>query len=193
MGRRSLLNLTTGLVKVGSMNPCVFSPDRRFRYTLLHEWDQLFEPKLAAVIALNPSTADESDLDPTLRRIRGFCIADGLSGFCMLNLFAYRATDPTVMKAQTDPVGPANDRHILQWARRAERVIVAWGTHGRYLGRDRHVLCLLQKAGIQPYSWGQNSDGSPRHPLYLPRATPLVPYSQPETAAETATVVEKRS
>jgi len=159
-----------------NLNPCIFSPDRLYRYTLLHEWDQLFEPRLAAVIALNPSTADEADLDPTLRRIRGFCLAEGMSGFCMLNLFGYRATDPTLMKAQADPIGPDNDRHILEWAQRAERVIVAWGTHGSLHQRDRHVLALLRQAGIETFCWGFNQNGSPKHPLYLPRNSPLLPF-----------------
>jgi hypothetical protein len=158
------------------MNPCVFSRDRVHRYSLLHTWDELFKPRIAAVIALNPSTADETQLDPTLRRIRGFCMDLGLGGFCMLNLFAFRATDPSVMKAHADPVGPENDRHILQWAKRAETVILAWGTHGRFQDRDQEVLRLLQKAGIRSFSWGQNSNGTPRHPLYLPKDSPLIPY-----------------
>lgn len=163
-----------------SQNPCIFSPDRRYRYTLLHEWDQIFAPRLATVIALNPSTADESDLDPTLRRIRSFCMAREMSGFCMLNLFGFRATDPTVMKAQGDPVGPENDRHILKWARQAEIVIVAWGTHGSFRDRDRQVLSLLRTAGIQAFCWGLNQNGSPKHPLYLPKSSPLIPYEIPE-------------
>lgn len=165
-------------------NPCTFSPDRRYRYTLLHEWDQLFEPRLAAVIALNPSTADESDLDPTLRRIRGFCVAKGLSGFCMLNLFAFRATDPAVMKAEPDPIGPENDRHILDWASRAELVIVAWGTHGTFLDRQTHVMRLLKEAGITPFCWGLNQNGSPKHPLYLPGNSPLVPYEEKDVLVQ---------
>lgn len=158
------------------MNPCVFSPDRLYRYTLHHTWDHLFVPRIAAVIALNPSTADEAALDPTLRRIRGFCLSQGLNGFCMLNIFAYRATNPVIMKAQQEPVGSENDQHILAWAKKAETVIVAWGTHGRFLNRGAEVLQLLKANNLQPYCWGQNADGSPKHPLYLPKDSPLVPY-----------------
>lgn len=158
------------------LNLCTFSSDRRFRYTLLHEWDRPSETRVAAVIALNPSTADEAKLDPTLRRIRGFCVGLGLSGFCMLNLFGYRATDPRVMKAQPDPVGPRNDRHILEWARKAEHVIIAWGAHGGFRQRDQEVLQLLRSAGIEPSCWGLNQNGSPKHPLYLPKDAPLRAY-----------------
>jgi hypothetical protein len=159
-----------------NLNPCTFSPDRLYRYTLLHEWDQIFQPRLAAVIALNPSTADEADLDPTLRRIRSFCMAEKMTGFCMLNLFGYRATNPVVMKTQADPVGPDNDRHILEWAQKADRVIVAWGTHGNFRQRDSHVLSLLRQARIQTFCWGFNQNGSPKHPLYLPQSSPLLPF-----------------
>lgn len=159
------------------MNPCVFSHDRRYRYTLLHTWRDAPRARLAAVIALNPSTADENDLDPTLRRIRGFCMAEGMSGFCMLNLFAFRATNPAVMKGAHDPTGPENDEHIVSWARRAAKVIVAWGTHGSFRGRDLEVLTLLRNAQIQTFCWGVNNNGSPKHPLYLPRNSPLLPFA----------------
>jgi hypothetical protein len=69
------------------------------------------------VIGLNPSTADHRKLDPTLRRVRNFAQKWGLGGFVMLNLFAYRATEPRDMKRAEDPVGPKNDRYIRGWRR----------------------------------------------------------------------------
>lgn len=164
------------------MNPCVFSADRLYRYSLLHTWDPLLKPRVAAVIALNPSTADENDLDPTLRRIRGFCQSQGMTAFCMLNLFAFRSTDPAAMKAQSDPVGPENNDHILSWAKRAEMVIIAWGTHGSFRARDQEVLHLLHQARLRPLCWGRNGDGTPKHPLYLPKTSPLAPYWEKEPA-----------
>ena len=79
-----------------SGNICAFSPDRVYRYTLLHSWADMLSPELKTIawIALNPSTADENQLDPTLRRIRVFSAAWGYNSFMMLNAFAFRATDP---------------------------------------------------------------------------------------------------
>jgi len=151
-------------------NACVFSPDRRHRYSLIHRWDDLLTPadereRSIAWICLNPSTADEQQLDPTLRRIRGFSTAWGFSHFVMLNAFAFRATDPADMKAAADPVGPENDRWIAHWAERVERVIVGWGEHGAHLGRDRQVVALIDPA--KTFCLARNASGQPKHPLYV--------------------------
>jgi hypothetical protein len=57
------------------MNPCHFSPCRRYRYTLTHDFADLFgAPAGAGYVAwigLNPSTADEGRLDSTLWRLKG--------------------------------------------------------------------------------------------------------------------------
>jgi hypothetical protein len=156
-------------------NECVFSPDRRYRYTLVHRWDELLNPGHGiAWIGLNPSTADEHQLDPTLRRIRDFSAAWGYAFFVMLNLFAWRATDPADMKATSDPVGPANNRWITQWSAKVDRVMLGWGEHGTHLGRDRQVLGLLDAAKI--YCLGRNASGQPKHPLYVARKAVRVPF-----------------
>ena len=158
-------------------NACVFSPDRRYRYTLVHRWDDLLTPESGRAIAwicLNPSTADEHQLDPTLRRIRGFSAAWGYTHFVMLNLFAWRATDPAEMKAAADPVGPENDRWIAHWAARVERVMVGWGEHGTHGERDEHVRRLLP-AG-KTCCLVRNASGQPKHPLYVAQKTKPVPF-----------------
>ena len=108
-----------------SGNPCVFSPCRKWRYLLKHTWRDLLDPEERAIawIALNPSTADENQLDPTLRRIRGYTRDMGCNTFYMLNLFAYRATDPKVMRAAEDPIGPENDYWIKKIAMESEMVV----------------------------------------------------------------------
>ncbi|MBS0631185.1 MAG: DUF1643 domain-containing protein [Verrucomicrobia bacterium] len=152
------------------VNPCVFSPDRLHRYTLIHRWDELINPDHGiAWICLNPSTADENQLDPTLRRIRGFSMDWGYSHFVMLNAFAFRATDPADMKASADPVGPENDKWIKHWAARVDRVMLGWGEHGAHLDRHTHLLKLLDPK--KTYCLGRNASGQPKHPLYVAAAT----------------------
>ena len=155
-------------------NACVFSADRRHRYSLIHRWDDMFTPagereRSIAWICLNPSTADENQLDPTLRRIRGFSAGWGYTHFVMLNAFAFRATDPADMKVALDPVGPENDRWIRHWAERAERVIVGWGEHGGHLDRHRQVVALLDPA--KTFCLARNASGQPKHPLYVAQNT----------------------
>ena len=107
-----------------SGNICAFSPDRVYRYTLLHSWADMLSPELKTIawIALNPSTADENQLDPTLRRIRGFSAAWGYNSFMMLNAFAFRATDPKEMERAADPNGPENDAYLLAETAKVDKV-----------------------------------------------------------------------
>ncbi len=161
-------------------NDCVFSPDRRHRYTLVHRWDELLNASAKggrgiAWIALNPSTADENQLDPTLRRIRDFSISWGYDFFVMLNAFAWRDTEPAAMKASLDPVGPENDRWIKHWSDRVDRVVAAWGEHGAFRDRHRHVVNLLDPR--KTVCLARNASGQPKHPLYVAKKTVPVPFA----------------
>jgi len=145
-------------------NICEFSPCRTWRYTLEHVWA---DGPLLQVIGLNPSTADETKLDPTLRRVRGFAQAWGYGGFVMTNLFAYRSTDPAAMMDHPDPIGPDNDFHLLATAHRCQATLAAWGVHGRHLDRDQEVFRLLAGHGLSMMCLGRTKHGAPRHPLYV--------------------------
>lgn len=154
-----------------------FSPCRRYRYRLCRVWN----PKLSSVmfVGLNPSTADEQDDDPTVRRCIGFARKWNFGGLILVNLFAYRSTNPSGLFAVADPVGPGNDKHIMAIARAAERVVLAWGTHGTLLDRDQHVLSLLPGA----YCLGVTKEGHPKHPLYLAGNTSVRPFHRVLAAA----------
>lgn len=152
----------------------VFSPCRTWRYTLTRIWHP--GRPVMNVIGLNPSTADETRDDPTIRRCTHFAMRDGYGGLVMTNIFAFRATDPSDMKVATDPVGPDNDRHLREQAARAGRVIAAWGAHGRHLGRGDAVAELL--AGFDLHCWRLTKEGHPAHPLYLPARLTSVRFGQ---------------
>lgn len=159
-------------------NDCSFSACRGYRYTLLHQWDELFDRRRALFICLNPSTADEWQLDPTLTRIKSFCERMGANEFLMLNIFAYRATAPKDMMAVEDPVGPDNDMHIQQAVRHAYAlnqgsldIICGWGNHGLHRDRQSAVLQLLAPFRKFPKlniaCLGKNANATPKHPLYI--------------------------
>jgi hypothetical protein len=153
------------------VGPAVFSDDRIYRYTLTRTWDE-YAPGLM-VIGLNPSTADEHALDPTLRKVRGFAQRNGYGGFTMTNLFGIRATDPKVMMAAEHPVGPDNDRWLKKTAIAHVSILCAWGTKGGHRDRDRAVMEIL--AGIERrfghdcsiMCLERTKDGYPKHPLYV--------------------------
>ena len=140
----------------------VFSVSRHFRYTLWREWDVL-NRDYAMFIGLNPSTADETLDDPTIRRCSGFAKSWGYGALCMTNLFAFRATNPRTMMGHTKPVGEENDKWIVRCAREAGIVVAAWGTRGQFMARDKEVGGLLDEL----HCLGKTKDGSPRHPLYV--------------------------
>ena len=148
------------------MNWCIFSPGRVYRYVLRRQWHSGTSeaPRRIAWIGLNPSTADEVTLDQTLAAVCRYSRNWGFSDVVMLNLFAFRATDPRDLKRASDPIGPDNDQHLLTEVRNVERVIACWGDQGRFLGRDRHVSDLL---GVSFGCLLQNRSGAPHHPLYL--------------------------
>jgi hypothetical protein len=126
---------------------------------------------------LNPSTANEETNDATIRRCIGFSQRWGYGGLDVVNLFALRATRPSMLRQVADPGGPENDRYISEAASRAASIVVAWGERGGYLGRDLAVLELLSAHSAQPqYCLGVVRNGCPRHPLYAPGSVDLIPY-----------------
>jgi hypothetical protein len=93
----------------------------------------------------------------------------------MLNLFAYCAIDPRVLKTVADPVGSENDRYLLEVCRRAALVVCCWGADGEYRGRDRQVIELLR--GIPLHALALTKMGHPRHPLYLKGSRRPTPFT----------------
>ena len=160
-----------------------FDSERRFRYTLWRAW-QNDGKRYVNFIMLNPSTADELALDPTVTRCCGFAKDWGYDAVYVTNIFALRATDPRELYAVTDPVGPANDQYICETAKGAALVVVAWGAHGRFRDRGFEVAEML--AEFKPKCFGLTKQGQPKHPLYLRRDSDLLDFRM-RVARELAT------
>ncbi|HXM82965.1 MAG TPA: DUF1643 domain-containing protein [Burkholderiales bacterium] len=148
-----------------SASGAAFSRCRRWRYLLWRCWDE--RAPIANFLMLNPSTADEAQLDPSCTRARNYAERWGFGSLLITNIFAWRATDPEEMKAARDPVGRGNDAAILRAAREADVVVCAWGNHGAHLGRAERVRALLRKENIALHVLRMNGGGEPAHPLYL--------------------------
>ena len=117
---------------------------------------------------MNPSTADASSDDPTIRRCVGFARAWGYGGIEVVNLFGLCGTEPRALRSARDPIGEDNDAYLRATARRVDALVLAWGTHGTLRGRDREVLALLSRSRrLLVLGWTRS--GQPRHPLYLRR------------------------
>lgn len=157
--------------------------DRRYRYELIRVLEGLFRhPRTVLFVMLNPSTADETTNDPTIRRCIVFARAWGFRELRVANLFAMRATDPRELRKAADPVGPGNDEALAREIAGADLVVAAWGVHGTFRDRDRQVVAAHPET-----RWtcvGTTRDGHPRHPLYVRAdATPL-PWTPPPRAPQ---------
>ncbi|UWQ97627.1 DUF1643 domain-containing protein [Rhodobacteraceae bacterium M385] len=152
-------------LKGDAASVAVYSDCEAYRYSLTRVWDEAGERGL--FIMLNPSTATEVQNDPTVERCERRSRALGYGAFRVLNIFAYRATDPRDMRRAEDPVGPENDAALLQGLDWADRVICAWGTHGEHLGRGPEVAALLKGTGRELLHLGLSKAGHPKHPLYI--------------------------
>lgn len=162
-----------------------FSDDRRFRFLLWRTWN--YNPghpialRFVHFCMLNPSIADEQDLDPTLRRCKGFAQEWGMDGMLITNVRPLVATDPKQLLARPDARGPykdeyVNDAYIENAAERAEFTVVAWGANaGKLFYHDRvprfYYLLLAPYGPVK--CLGVTKGGHPSHPLYIAANTPL--------------------
>ena len=147
-----------------------FSRCGSYRYGLWRLWDE--SRPLVLFVALNPSTADHERDDPTIRRCIGFAREWSFGGLVVANLFAYRTPYPALLKSAHDPVGPRNDRWLARLSADAQLVVAAWGAHGDYQERARHVSARLG----QCHALGLTASGAPRHPLYVRKDVRPRPY-----------------
>lgn len=159
------------------------SDDRRYRYLLVRRWDNTLPD--ATFVMLNPSTADERDDDPTIRKCIGFAKRWGCGGIKVVNLYAYRATQPHDCFAADDPIGGAEaDAAIIHAAESAAALrwplVAAWGANEK---GARAAEVLAWEAMRHAQCLGFTRSGQPRHPLMLSYATPLEPLL-PEAGGE---------
>lgn len=157
------------------------SPCGTWRYDLTR---RIGDGPTAAIVGVNPSTADAIKDDQTIRKDLGFAARIGWGRIVKINKFAGRATDVRELRNMSDPIGPENDAHIERVIRDCDVLVFAWGPLSklpRHLrSRWKFLHDTAQAAGKSPLCWGVAKDGHPRHPLMLAYATPLVPWSPQE-------------
>jgi hypothetical protein len=136
----------------------ILSSCQKYRYALWRIWKP-DQPKVLFIM-LNPSTADAHEDDPTLRRCMGFAHSWGFGGVYTGNLFAYRTTDPKILKQIDDPIGADNDKHLISMINKSALTIAAWGQNHGIPDRIRRIVPTLHCLAL-------NKGGTPGHPLYL--------------------------
>jgi hypothetical protein len=160
------------------------SDDKLYRYQLTRIWDE-DKPKVLFIM-LNPSTADDLEDDPTIRRVVDFAKSWGYGGVYVANLYAFRSTDPKGLKTTSDPIGPENRKHIQELVGSVDRVIYAWGNKKKEPQWLRELITT-------PYCIALSTKGIPKHPLYLKGDSQPILYLRDACqgqAAEAGAVVE---
>lgn len=156
-----------------ALSSAVFSPCLRYRYRLSRGWE-LTLPRVLFVM-LNPSIADEKDDDQTMRKCIGFAKRWGFGSLDVGNLFGWISTDPKGLRGAVNPIGET-DAHVLEMAREASWVVLAWGRHGSLYGRGAAMRALLAKNAIPVLGLPRVKNGEPSHPLMLPYTTTPEPW-----------------
>ena len=146
----------------------------QYRYLLTRKSELDCPDKGTALfVMLNPSTADAETDDPTIRRCRGFARDWGCAGLTVANLYAFRATNPSELWSQDDPVGPDNNEELYALAKEYGDVVCAWGANAKH-DRVQEVIRILEGAGARLWCLGTTKSGAPRHPLYVKADQPLI-------------------
>ena len=163
----------TGLLQFGfETSGANFDETGAYRLRLWRRWGR---GGYVCWVMLNPSTADHTVNDPTVRKCIAFSKQWGFGGLEVVNVFALRSTDPKALYPHHDPIGPGNDSVISSSAAHSSRVVAAWGNHGALHVRSAEVRKLLVPFGAK--CLGMTKLGQPKHPLYIPYSVEPVIFS----------------
>lgn len=148
-------------------------------------------------VMVNPSTADASTDDQTIRKCVGFASRAGYGRILVGNKLAFRATDVKRLREVKDPIGPENDLHLLAMMSQADRLVVAWGQLAKLpealRGRWKDIVRMADYRGRALHAFGINADKHPKHPQMTGYNVPLEPWSVPWFAGRTQSPQETAS
>lgn len=164
----------------------VVSDDKIYRYYLTREWEApRWDPMVFCM--LNPSTADASIDDPTIRRCMGFAKREKCTGIIVVNLYSLRATNPRELAKHPDPIGPRTQHFWESAARAASFVVLAWGNNALW-ERGHCFREFLKKWNTRAVCLGKTLKGEPKHPLYIKADAPLLDFYSGEKYIRTVGV-----
>lgn len=143
----------------------------KYRYLLERKFSTIVKRSLIFCM-LNPSTADETTDDPTIRKCIGFAQRNGYDHLFVLNLYALRGTDPKTVLRHPERIGTLNDVTITLVCSLVKKnqgfvdVLCAWGAHAEK-ERASMVMEYFKSRKCATFCLGTTKLGFPRHPLYV--------------------------
>jgi hypothetical protein len=158
-------NEPTGIF-IDNRKNAVISDCGNYRYRLTRTWNT--EKGTIVFLMLNPSTADVTNNDPTIRRCINFAKDWGYGSLIVGNLFALRTSDPSNLDEHESPIGPKNDSYLQKICKEANMVVAAWGANEAIETREQEVISMLD---VDLYALNTTKDNHPSHPLYQEKDT----------------------
>lgn len=158
------------------------SPCGQYRFRL--ERTVAMAGPVYAFLGINPSTADGSMNDATVRKWIGFTKAWGASRFIVGNVSPLRAADVRKLKQHLLPAQVRGDNlhHLCQILSEADYLVPCWGNRikvPRVMHNDiDELLAMLLSSGKPVMTFGLTKSGDPKHPLKLGYDTPLMPWKK---------------
>lgn len=153
----------SAIIKKERWGAC-YSTDQVHRYSLWRCWNRFKKPIIG--IFLNPSTATHTRDDRTIKKVSNWAKENEYGGLYVLNIFAYRARDPEIMKDAYDPTGPLNDDIIkIHLSMIDGKIITGWGNNGTFINRSNQIRKIVPDHRL--YCFAKNNNGEPSHPVYL--------------------------
>lgn len=150
----------------------------QYRYELGRVIGGLFDsPGVVVWVLCNPSTADATEDDPTIRKCIGFTKRWGYDKLLVVNAYALRSTNPKALLVHQNPMGD-NVEHVARAFRdhKGDMLVFGWGDALPRKLREPTRLwlgSLARNEGVEPMCFGRTKNGQPRHPLMLAYETKL--------------------
>lgn len=142
------------------------SLDKKHRLMLSRHWN-LKNPSLLYIM-FNPSIADDKIDDPTIRRLISFSKTFNYGGFYVANLYTYITPNPKIIDTSVG-IKKNNLEIIMNLTNKVEDIVYAWGNSIVEPSELRNLI-------TSPLCFGKNTNGSPKHPLYLSSKSKLIKF-----------------
>ena len=123
-------------------------------------------------IGLNPSTANEDNLDPTSRNIQAIAQNNGCDGWWLINLYAQRTPKPSNLPKKVNQVIAKENidfiKELINNDNNISKILFCWGNHindHSYLKKQAdQIIATLKELDLKPLCLGKTLTGNPLHP-----------------------------
>jgi len=146
------------------LNKCRYSIDNQYRYKLHDIWEH--KKGLCMFIGAFPGSSFEAKDDRHTALYKKFAKELDYGGVIVSSLYAHVKASFKTVDSIDDPIGPDNDKWLLESANQARMILAVWGGNSDFKGQDQHVLKLLRTNNFVVHCLGV-TDNKPKHILQV--------------------------